>query len=291
MQSTERHVSVPPFRCSAPPFRRHNGIANFNFSANEFTWYVTTLRITLVQFFNPIFVSTVMCRCSMISFALKIATLAVILGLVRFYVNSKNTFLLSGRGIKVLAEKYCVTSTSNKPSFDDEQRKRLIEELASLYDGHVNRDPQEWIWNIGGALVKIRILYLSMTEYLALIHAPVPSTGHSGLHWMNQSCLILSGKIVQFKTGDAEYGRKEIFAGRYLRLFMFEPSIISTSSRNETWMLCRGSGFVPASFPSAFINNVLTTGDLKTVVSIVWLEGKLMIVESLRALPFWPASK
>lgn len=198
---------------------------------------------------------------------IKISMVLTCVAVIRFYVNNKTSFVLSGQEMKQLGEKYA----KNVP-FEQvfKESAQLIKELRKSYGAdRIVREAypaNDFLMSFGGAIVKVQLLYASLTEYLALINAPSTTAGSFGLHWMNQSCTVLSGRFRRFRAGSDSI--ESFSSGQHARSRMFENFGVSLT--NGTWLLCQGRGFAPASAPYVTANTLIQTGDPITVVQFLY---------------------
>lgn len=137
----------------------------------------------------------------------------------------------------------------------------IIGALAERYPGQID-GTQPWIFsNAGGAMVQIKVLYASASEYILLFGTPVGTGGHSGRHFVEFYDTVLDGEAWYYhegqftrdvyKTGDRIFVRKRQSAGMYIP--------------DHVWMIEYARGVLPLSLPFGLADSLLSTLDFKTV--------------------------
>jgi hypothetical protein len=130
--------------------------------------------------------------------------------------------------------------------------EQIHQNVESLYPGKVLQNPS-WIWNnVGGVWGRLRILYCSSKEYIALFGTQLPQAGFSGTYrFMDVWDVMVTGKMhsysadsrmafpVSYLPGDASLLRKK--ESRHYDMDRF------------TYMIDYGRGVIPASFYSGVI--------------------------------------
>jgi len=169
------------------------------------------------------------------------------------YLINKKSFIFSPREVKTIAEKYI----GQHPT---QSQAKLLGDIRRKYSSHVlpPTDPNWFTLSAGGLRTKIFLIHVSMTEYMAIIGSPMSTAGHAGFHWMNQSCTVLTGSLQRFKDGP-QLTREDFGPGEHVRFGMFEGSVVEFS--DETWLLCYGRGFVPATAPYVTLNALTSSVD------------------------------
>ncbi|KRX41464.1 Sigma non-opioid intracellular receptor 1, partial [Trichinella sp. T9] len=202
---------------------------------------------------------------SYIQFALIIS---VILSSLHYYLKVKE-YRFSPRFIRSMGEKYAGRSPSVyvKSIMTDLRASTAgpiipAESLGVLdmLKGRtaVNRqkklsNEKSTVWlsvNFGGIQGRIHFFHLSWSEYLALVGVPMKSIGSSSLHWMNQSCTVLSGSLQRHRTEES-FVHEHFEPGKHVRFGVFENYIVEISE--DTWLLCYGRGLTMASFLYCFL--------------------------------------
>uniref|UniRef100_A0A0K0EQQ9 Sigma non-opioid intracellular receptor 1 n=1 Tax=Strongyloides stercoralis TaxID=6248 RepID=A0A0K0EQQ9_STRER len=103
-----------------------------------------------------------------------------------------------------------------------------------------------WIpFSAGGLNLNAQFVSTLFTEFSVVFHAPLKTSGRSGIHWSNTSCSVLSGSVYRSKD-ILNGGFKEIFRqGEDFRHAQFEGAIYEFSE--DTFVACYGRGVIPLS--------------------------------------------
>lgn len=130
--------------------------------------------------------------------------------------------------------------------------EQIHQNVDTMFPGKILQKPS-WIWNnVGGVWARMRILYCSSKEYIALFGTQMPQSGFSGNYsFMDVWDVMITGKMhsysadprnafpVSYLPGDASLLRKQ--ESRHYDMDRF------------TYMIDYGRGFIPASFYSGVI--------------------------------------
>lgn len=127
----------------------------------------------------------------------------------------------------------------------EETFANITAELKFHYGPHITTS-EEWQFNCaGGFKSAMKILHISITEYIMFWGSSVSATGMSGRHFGEFHDFIISGEFTQWKEGTVEtktYGPMgRVHHGRY------KGSVVSL--KPGTWMLEHFVGFLPTSLP------------------------------------------
>src|SRR5438093_8426105 len=77
----------------------------------------------------------------------------------------------------------------------EEMVRRLTEDLAKAYPGHIETR-ERWIFSLaGGATGIMTILHGSLSEYLLVFGTPIGTEGFSGRYWIDIYDCMLSGEM------------------------------------------------------------------------------------------------
>ncbi|CAJ0957564.1 unnamed protein product, partial [Mesorhabditis belari] len=133
----------------------------------------------------------------------------------------------------------------------------LARELARKYGNAIVPDSKWASVRAGGLNLRIKLLHVSLTEYVAVISSSFPTTGRSGFHWSNSTCTVLSGALGRHE--DLGGNMKEQFkAGDNFRQGQFDSFVYSFGE--DTAIACYGRGVVPVSALWTTVGSI-TTGD------------------------------
>uniref|UniRef100_A0A0K0FM09 Sigma non-opioid intracellular receptor 1 n=1 Tax=Strongyloides venezuelensis TaxID=75913 RepID=A0A0K0FM09_STRVS len=128
---------------------------------------------------------------------------------------------------------------------------KAISPQSSLKDSY-------WIpFSAGGLNLNAQFVSTLFTEFSVVFHAPLKTSGRSGIHWSNTSCSVLSGSVYRSKD-ILNGGFKEIFKkGEEFRHSQFEAAIYEFSE--DTFIACYGRGVVPLSGVYPTISGLLNS--------------------------------
>lgn len=186
--------------------------------------------------------------------------------MVHYFVNNKN-FTIAVKDIKTIGAKYA----GQNPSTSLQQ---ILHDFRRLYADHMIPTAETNWFTLGGALsVKVYLLHVSLTEYLAVVGSPIRTSGHTGFHWMNQSCTVLVGSVQRSKDG-FQLSRDKAGPGDHVRLAMFENSVVELAE--DTWALCYGRGVVPASVPYLSLNFATSSVDPLTPARMLFTSSRAL---------------
>jgi hypothetical protein len=153
-------------------------------------------------------------------------------------------------------------------------------QLTVRYPGHIDRT-QPWIFsNAGGAMIQVRFLYASFSEYVLFFGTPVGTEGHSGRHPAEFHDTVLDGEAWYYREGqfdrDVHRPGDRIFVGRGQAAGMRIP--------DHVWMVeyCRGA--IPLMLPFGLADALTSTLDLKTIVRTQAIYARLLRLSVGRAL-------
>jgi hypothetical protein len=135
-----------------------------------------------------------------------------------------------------------------------------LDALEARYPGLIDRT-QPWIFsNAGGAMIQVKFVYASLTEYVSLFGTPVGTEGHSGRNAVEFHDTVLEGEAwyyhegqlerTVYRQGDAIYVKRHQAAGMHIP--------------DRVWMLeyCRGP--LLTLFPFGLADSLFSTLDFLT---------------------------
>src|SRR5690606_31478525 len=147
------------------------------------------------------------------------------------------------------------TTTSLENKFNN-----ITKELEKIYGGHVSNN-EEWMLNCaGGFKTQMKLLHVSMTEYVIFWGSAIQTLGMSGRHFGEFNDFIISGELTQWNEGEHTI---TIFraSGRAFHGKM-KASVVMLAP--NTWIVEHFVGFLPFTIPfGKFSKNVLPIGFLK----------------------------
>lgn len=152
----------------------------------------------------------------------------------------------------------------------------VIAGLQERYPRLISAD-QPWVFsNAGGAMIQVKFLYASLTEYVALFGTPVGTEGHSGRNWAEFHDTVLAGEAWYYQEGDLQ--RTVYKAGDRIHVRRLHSAGMHIP--DHVWMLeyCRGA--LPTMMPFGLADTFLSTLDFRTA----WLTLRIYAVLVIRAL-------
>ena len=149
----------------------------------------------------------------------------------------------------------------------------LLGDLEARYPGRIHRD-QPWIFsNAGGAMVQMKVLYASLTEYVMLLGTPIGTEGHSGRHWVEFHDTVLFGEAWYYHEGQLD---KTVYRSGD-RIVLRRSAAAGFRVPGEVWMLEYARGAIPLSLPFGLADSLFSTLDLVTVARSLRVYAKLMV--------------
>lgn len=186
------------------------------------------------------------------------------------YITNNKAFTFNAREVKKIAETYSGQHPNTAMS-------KILTDLRRLYATHLVPSTETNWFTLGGPLsMKMFLIHVSLTEYLAIVGSPIKTSGHAGFHWMNQSCSVLVGNVQRWKDG-AQLSRENFRPGDHIRFAMFEGSVVELAE--DTWSLCYGRGVVPASAPYLALNFATHSVDPLTPARLLFTSGRSAVRE------------
>ncbi|CAH2297335.1 sigma non-opioid intracellular receptor 1 [Pelobates cultripes] len=210
------------------------------------------------------------CGSRAVQLAVLLAVLAVIIQLLRGWINSKN-YTFTKEEIAGLAKEY--SGLDYEVAFS-----KIIIELRKKHPGHILPDEDlQWVFvNAGGWMGSMCLLHASLTEYVLLFGTAIDTSGHSGRYWAEISDTILSGTFRQWKEGTT---KSEIFyPGDTIVHEVGEATSVQWSA--GTWMVEYGRGFIPSTLGFALADTLFSTQDFLTLFYTIRVYTKGLLLET-----------
>ncbi|XP_063309626.1 sigma non-opioid intracellular receptor 1 [Pelobates fuscus] len=210
------------------------------------------------------------CGSRAVRLAVLLAVLAVIIQLLRGWINSKN-YTFTKEEIAGLAKEY--SGLDYEVAFS-----KIIIELRKKHPGHILPDEDlQWVFvNAGGWMGSMCLLHASLTEYVLLFGTAIDTSGHSGRYWAEISDTILSGTFRQWKEGTT---KSEIFyPGDTIVHEVGEATSVQWSA--GTWMVEYGRGFIPSTLGFALADTLFSTQDFLTFFYTIRVYTKGLLLET-----------
>jgi len=92
----------------------------------------------------------------------------------------------------------------------------------------------------------------------------------------------LTGSLQLAKDDAATLHRQDFGPGDHVRFGMFEGSLLAAG--DDTWMLCYGRGFLPASLPYVTMSTLFTNVDPLSVGQLYYVLGKSVVYQTALSL-------
>jgi C-8 sterol isomerase len=158
---------------------------------------------------------------------------------------------------------------------NDEMVRKLVDELAAQYPGHIE-SRGDWIFNIAGGITGImNILHGSMSEYLLIFGTATGTDGFSGRYLLDIYDVVLSGEMSTYAE-DAALTPRIHKPGDLA--FLPRGKVKACHFSPDNWMLEYGRGPTATSLPFA----LMSANDFRIVARTLLVYGKLTIKELLR---------
>ncbi|CAK8697819.1 unnamed protein product [Clavelina lepadiformis] len=161
-------------------------------------------------------------------------------------------------------------------SYSENEIRRVF---ATNYPENIFKEAQfPWLpSSAGGVHGSIALLYASFTEFLALYHSEIESTGTTGRHFMNISVTVLQGNLME--SVDNVAPAIMISPGNSHVLRSGRSSTVKLSS--GTTLLLYGRGFLPLSMGHGISNSLFSDCDILLVLATIWHYLKALAVSHL----------
>lgn len=130
----------------------------------------------------------------------KLLYVAVVIGLIHVWLSRKS-YVFDASNVAAIAKRHSLPTTASGTATVNEIRdsfKGIVKELRQFYGPFVLPDADlKWVKlsQGGGGALAICPIHFSLTEYIILMGAAVPSTAHCGRYWTNITTIPITGKI------------------------------------------------------------------------------------------------
>jgi len=152
---------------------------------------------------------------------------------------------------------------------------QIVAELKQKFPEHIRTD-LPWIFNnAGGAMGAMKLLHVSLSEYIILFGSPIGTEGHSGRYAADVYDYVFSGEMWCYHEGDLERT-------------IFRPGDGAHLTRTQTkgyrlpegaFMLEYSRGIIPSMFFFGLADTVLSTLDVKVLGRTLGFSGKMIFSE------------
>ncbi|HUG54535.1 MAG TPA: ERG2 family protein [Vicinamibacteria bacterium] len=155
----------------------------------------------------------------------------------------------------------------------DEGLAAVTDALDERYPGLIARH-HPWIYNnAGGAMIQMKLLYASLTEYVNFFGTPVGTVGHSGRHFAEFFDTVIDGEARYYVEGQLE--RTVYRAGDAIHVRRFEAAGMHVP--DHVWMLEYCRGLLPSMLPFGLIETATSTLDVVTAWRTLRIYGSLLV--------------
>lgn len=155
---------------------------------------------------------------------------------------------------------------------------QIVAELKRKYPEHIH-DGLPWIFNnAGGAMGQMKILHVSLSEYIILFGTPIGTEGHSGRYNAEVFDFVFDGEMwcyheggldrTVYKPGDAAYLKRKQTKGYKIQ--------------DSAFMLEYARGRIPSMLRFGLADTVFSTVDSRTFWGTIGRSGKLIFSELLK---------
>ncbi len=145
----------------------------------------------------------------------------------------------------------------------DDMFDQITADLDDEYHGHVYTGRRRWILSgAGGVVGQISVLHASVTEYVLLFGAPLPTSGRRGRHRTTIWGFYLEGAVNLFEEG--ELGRRAYGAGDFEILRKGHSAGVEVAE--GTWLLQYARGPI-SSMTQYAVGDSLRIGDRRAAVA------------------------
>ena len=155
---------------------------------------------------------------------------------------------------------------------------QIVADLKRKYPKHIH-DDLPWIFNnAGGAMGQMKILHVSLSEYVILFGTPIGTEGHSGRYNAEVFDFVFDGEMwcyhegslnrTVYKPGDAAYLKRKQTKGYKVQ--------------DSAFMLEYARGNIPSMLRFGLADTVYSTVDSRTFWGTIGRSGKLILAELLK---------
>jgi hypothetical protein len=150
----------------------------------------------------------------------------------------------------------CAMLAIGKPK--PEMFDAFADAMAERYPTHIQRD-LPWLYsNAGGAMIQMKLYFISLMEYIMIWGTPIGSEGHSGRHAVGFWDTVLDGEMWYYAEGVFE--RKEFRPGD--RIYVGPGDAVGMNFTNGVWAVEYMRGPLPLSMPFGLADALFSTSAL-----------------------------
>ena len=152
---------------------------------------------------------------------------------------------------------------------------QIVAELKEKYQGHIRTD-LPWIFNnAGGAMGAMKLMHLSLSEYIILFGSPIGTEGHSGRYSSDVYDYVFTGEMWCYHEGDLE--RTVYLPGSAAHLTRTQTK--GYKLPEGAFMLEYSRGNIPGMFFFGLADTVVSTLDYKVLGRTLGFSAKLFLNE------------
>lgn len=139
--------------------------------------------------------------------------------------------------------------------------RSLIDDLASDYPGHIERN-EDWIMSLtGGATGIMTVLHCSLSEYLIIFGTPVGTEGFSGRYRIDIFDFLTAGEMWTYTE---ESCGEPVITRPGDRAVLLRGQVKGFRTEHGSWMLEYGRGPIVTCLPMA-LSGAVTSLDGRTI--------------------------
>jgi C-8 sterol isomerase len=155
---------------------------------------------------------------------------------------------------------------------------KIVALLKQNYPGHI-RDDLPWIFNnAGGAMGQMKLLHVSLTEYIILFGSPIGTEGHSGRYAADVYDFVFNGEMWCYHEGETKRTVYRPGDGAHLG----RTSTKGYRLPEGAFMLEYTRGIIPSMFFFGLADTVFSTLDVKVLGRTLGYSGKMIFSELLQ---------
>ena len=154
----------------------------------------------------------------------------------------------------------------------------IVSQLKEKYPEHIRTD-LPWIFtNAGGAMGAMKLLHVSLSEYIILFGSPIGTEGHSGRYAADVYDYVFSGEMWCYHEGDLE--RTVYLPGDGAHLTRTQTK--GYKLPEGAFMLEYSRGIIPSMFFFGLADTVVSTLDYKVLGRTLGYSGKMIFSELMK---------
>ncbi|MDR1735163.1 MAG: hypothetical protein LBR73_09845 [Oscillospiraceae bacterium] len=155
---------------------------------------------------------------------------------------------------------------------------QIVAELKEKYPDHIRTD-LPWIFNnAGGAMGEMKLLHVSLSEYIILFGSPIGTEGHSGRYAADVYDYVFSGEMWCYHEGEVERTLYKPGDGAHLTRTQTKGYKLPEGA----FMLEYSRGIIPSMFFFGLADTVVSTLDVKVLGRTLGFSAKMIFSELMK---------